>query len=312
MNVNQLTKIQVTSHLSKESFSDLIANAPLVAIDLLVRKKRGDLLLGLRSNPPARGTWFTPGGRIRKLESIADAFSRIALDELNQSLPFNDARLVGAFTHIYQDNIYASTDARMAKIETHYVVLAYELQVPDDFQIPQSTSQHTEFIWFNTSLEGEKRPRVFGYDIHENVLPYLGIARPVSESQYQVLNSRRDTFNNLLWQSPVVSLTAQAFLFAIILAKDTAAEGRFVACVLSIVVSLSSLHLMAKHRFMEQEHAKLLHMYEVDRGLYPANGKIQAPHFSLKASSYKLWRAVLWAFFVAAFLAPMLMKSGAV
>jgi colanic acid biosynthesis protein WcaH len=37
--------------------------------------------MGWRGNDPARGTWFVPGGRIRKNEKIADAFERIIRTE---------------------------------------------------------------------------------------------------------------------------------------------------------------------------------------------------------------------------------------
>ena len=39
-------------------------------------------LTGLRSNPPAQGAWFVPGGRIRKNEPLALALDRIAREEL--------------------------------------------------------------------------------------------------------------------------------------------------------------------------------------------------------------------------------------
>jgi colanic acid biosynthesis protein WcaH len=41
-----------------------------------------ELLLGLRNNRPAQGSWFVPGGAIRKGEPRAAALQRVAAREL--------------------------------------------------------------------------------------------------------------------------------------------------------------------------------------------------------------------------------------
>ncbi len=66
------------SKLSDKEFMNLIKNAPLVSIDLIVKNKKDEVLLGLRKNAPAKGTWFVPGGRIGKNETLQEAFKRIA------------------------------------------------------------------------------------------------------------------------------------------------------------------------------------------------------------------------------------------
>jgi colanic acid biosynthesis protein WcaH len=54
----------------------------IIAIDLIVHNKLGQILLGMRKNPPAQNTYFTPGGRAFKFESLNDAFARTIRDEL--------------------------------------------------------------------------------------------------------------------------------------------------------------------------------------------------------------------------------------
>lgn len=54
---------------------------PLVAIDLIVRSEE-KVLLGRRTNEPAKGFFFVPGGRIFKGETARTAFQRITLAEL--------------------------------------------------------------------------------------------------------------------------------------------------------------------------------------------------------------------------------------
>ncbi|MFZ9336231.1 MAG: biopolymer transporter ExbD [Burkholderiaceae bacterium] len=56
--------------LPENLFRSVVAHAPLVAIDLVVQDRQRRVLLGWRRNPPARGYWFVPGGRVRKDETL--------------------------------------------------------------------------------------------------------------------------------------------------------------------------------------------------------------------------------------------------
>lgn len=56
--------------LTSEGFCAVVRDAPLVAIDLLVRDPYRAVLAGRRRNPPAKDFWFAPGGRIRKGETL--------------------------------------------------------------------------------------------------------------------------------------------------------------------------------------------------------------------------------------------------
>ena len=60
--------------LGDKEFREIIKNAPLVSIDLIVKNREGKILLGLRINKPAQNTWFVPGGRIRKDETLDSVF----------------------------------------------------------------------------------------------------------------------------------------------------------------------------------------------------------------------------------------------
>ena len=138
-------------NISKTDLINIIRNAPLVSIDLVVKNKQGEVLLGLRSNKPAMGTWFVPGGRIRKGEHIQDAFKRIIKNEIGAEVNFAAGRFLGVFEHFYDDNF-----AGMPGFGTHYVVLGYELHLPDEVKEFQS-KQHHEFRWWKISdlLESE-------------------------------------------------------------------------------------------------------------------------------------------------------------
>jgi colanic acid biosynthesis protein WcaH len=130
-----------TGMLSPEAFLAVVRDAPLVAIDLLLEDPEGRLLVGLRCNEPARGFWFVPGGRVRKGERLAEALRRIAETELALPLALEACQLDGVHEHHYTTNFAGSEG-----IATHYVVLAYRLQLE---RIPalQPDGQHRELRW---------------------------------------------------------------------------------------------------------------------------------------------------------------------
>lgn len=108
--------------LPESDFLQLIRMAPLVAVDLVLKDRAGQVLLVQRKDEPARGYYFVPGGRIFKNETIAAAFQRIAKEELELLLGFDRAVLLGLYQHIYDSNRFD-----VAGLGTHYVVLAHEV-----------------------------------------------------------------------------------------------------------------------------------------------------------------------------------------
>jgi colanic acid biosynthesis protein WcaH len=128
--------------LDKQDFLTVVKNTPLVSIDLVVRSRRNEILMGKRLNQPAAGYWFVPGGRIYKSETLETAFLRITETELGTAHSIENTLLLNAFTHLYDDNF-----ANEPGIGTHYVVLAYQLSLDMDLgKLPQQ--QHCGYRWF--------------------------------------------------------------------------------------------------------------------------------------------------------------------
>mgnify|MGYP000016314200 CR=1 FL=1 len=130
------------SWLPAEHFSRIVADMPLVSIDLVVRNAQGDALLGQRLNRPAQGCWFVPGGRVRKSERLPEAFARLMREELGVGLAMSAARFLGPYEHHYPDN-FSGTD-----FSTHYVVLAYELTL-DVALSALPVQQHDAYRWWS-------------------------------------------------------------------------------------------------------------------------------------------------------------------
>src|SRR6516165_1995621 len=109
--------------LSHAELDAVIRLAPLVAINLIIRNARSEVLLGLRTNEPAKDRYFVPGRMITKNERLAEASARIVKNETGRAAKFEDARLLGVFEHFYDNN-----RSGKAGYGTHYVVLGYQLE----------------------------------------------------------------------------------------------------------------------------------------------------------------------------------------
>jgi len=123
--------------LDSQTFKTVVDSAPLVSIDLIA-ENGGKILLGKRKNRPARGFFFTTGGRIYKNECIDDAIKRISKDELGIEIDASP-KFIGVFEHFYDDGVFEG-------VSTHYVNLAYLCKVPHLKEL--SKEQHTAYKWF--------------------------------------------------------------------------------------------------------------------------------------------------------------------
>ena len=133
-----------TGFIPKEEYIEVINKTQIISTDFLIFNNDGQVLLGLRNNEPAKGTWFVPGGRVYKHEMIQDAVKRITKQELGKALEKTSD--LGVYHHIYPNNFANDNHG------THYVVFAVNivlesqdsydvLLVPDD--------QHSTLKWWN-------------------------------------------------------------------------------------------------------------------------------------------------------------------
>ena len=143
--------------LDDQIFKTVVDSAPLVSIDILL-KKDNKILLGKRINKPAQGYFFSTGGRVNKNETIGNAMARVALNELNIELKFMP-KFIGVFEHFYDDSMYKD-------VSTHYVNLAYEYEAEEVLDLP--TEQHNEYQWFTIDELLESK------QVHKYVKDYFG------------------------------------------------------------------------------------------------------------------------------------------
>ena len=146
---------------TNDEFVHVVRLAPLVSVDLIIRDADQNVLVAFRTNEPAKGVYFVPGGCIRKNETIENAFMRIIKNETGCSASFADARFLDVFQHFYPSSRYGSSGNG-----THYIVLAYEVRFDRRPRI-QLDGQHSAYRWMT---ESELKAAT---DVHENTKAYF-------------------------------------------------------------------------------------------------------------------------------------------
>ena len=130
------------------------------------------------------------------------------------------------------------------------------------------------------------------------------VPAPDPSAVYQTLSARRISYDQMMWQVPALSLTAQAFLVAIAVNTALSRVVRVLALFLAMVSGALAMQLMAKQRFHEQVDTAYLHKWEASSrtllvaGFAPhdhaiSSGKAASlgitPTRWVRASSYRCW-----------------------
>ena len=126
--------------------------------------RNAHLLLGRRTNRPAQGYWFAPGGRICKDEGLDAAFRRVSEAELGRSFERSGARLLDVYEHFYADSVFGDGEQHPG---THYVVLGYLLDIEEGDSLCPPADQHDGYRWW--SLDDMRASAL----VHPNTRAYL-------------------------------------------------------------------------------------------------------------------------------------------
>jgi hypothetical protein len=132
--------------------------------------------------------------------------------------------------------------------------------------------------------------------------------QPEHLASYQVIASRRLGYDTLMWQTPMLGLTAQAFLFSSALTPSESRTARLIAMCLALATSIISMQLMSKHRHHELADSLLLERFEMEHKLVALHARpdhrdvslhVRRPWY-IRLSSYRVWMAGLSLFAIAA------------
>lgn len=155
--------------LTDDRMKAQVRDGLIVSIDLLIRDSRDRWLLALRKNKPAQSAWFVPGGRVRKQESIAEAFERLVQFEFGVDLPYNQSQFHGVYVHYYDDNRWDESG-----FGTHYLVLAHRVRPESESMLGEilksekALEQHHQLQWFDREVA------LTASDVHPYTKIYIG------------------------------------------------------------------------------------------------------------------------------------------
>ena len=88
----------------------------------------------------------------------------------------------------------------------------------------------------------------------------------------QVASYRRYVTDQMMWQVPVLSLTAQSFLLTIAFGSGSRA-GRAISAGLAAVAAVAAVQLLLKHRYNEETASRALERLEREHHLTVIDGR---------------------------------------
>ena len=129
--------------IPRDEYATIAEHVPIVSVDLLVRMD-GGLVLGKRTNEPAKGEWFVPGGSVLKGETREEAVHRVAREELGCDVVIDQC--LGVYDHFYDAAASEGVESKQ------YLATAYVVTPTDD--VFCSDNQHTELRTFQEPFDG--------------------------------------------------------------------------------------------------------------------------------------------------------------
>ena len=85
--------------IPKEKYLRLVADLPILCVDVIIKNTKGEHLLLKRSNPPRENQWWVIGGRVLKGESLEKAAIRKIKEEVG--LKVKGLIPVGYYEEVY-------------------------------------------------------------------------------------------------------------------------------------------------------------------------------------------------------------------
>jgi ADP-ribose pyrophosphatase YjhB (NUDIX family) len=287
----------VTTHakgqgfLSAEDWQWASTHLPIACVDVLPVKRdptgRATHVGLIRRESPMGELWCHLGGRMLHGESLRHA----AIRQLEDSLDGVDSESIQAEPYFVNQYFQDSRPGMGFDPRKHAVAVCFIADISQDTQPTAHGAEAREFQWFAVnSLPGDaeiwpgtrymiERPQVEGSYADE------GLA-------YEALNARYISHNELMWQTPVLAMTAMAFLMTIALGQGNDYR-RALAAALSTMIAVISAQLMAKHSASQINDAEELLRIERRRGMPLLHDRPTRNHaaFSFRPDGLQAWFA---------------------
>lgn len=141
-------------HIPEDLFAEFTREMPECCVEIVVEHD-DTVLLARRTNAPAKGEWFWPGGRLYKGEELEHAAHRVAREELGIDIEI--LGLLGVYSHFWETSAVGDGPSR------HTVNIAYHVTPAEETPSIELDAQHDEYRFID-SIEP---------DLHEYVKQYL-------------------------------------------------------------------------------------------------------------------------------------------
>lgn len=142
--------------IPEDEFATILDRVPQVCVEVVLERAGEEgVLVARRTNEPASGEWFWPGGRLYKGERLVDAARRVAREELGVDATV-EGRL-GVYEHFWDRSRIDGVDSR------HTVNVVYRVRQTDPDAAIELDEQHDDYRFLTGDEAG----------LHEYVREYL-------------------------------------------------------------------------------------------------------------------------------------------
>ena len=132
----------MSEHIPLELYKQIHASLPIPCVDAVILNTNKEVLLCHRLNKPAQGTWWFPGGRVLKGETMEDAIVRKVKQETN--LDVDIVKQLGTDQTMFPDGPFGGP--------THTINTVFLVTIKDHTDIHPDI-QSDQIQWFTTIPE---------------------------------------------------------------------------------------------------------------------------------------------------------------
>lgn len=124
--------------IPKEEYENILKWLPILCVDCVITHE-GKCLLLRRTNDPAKGQYWFPGGRIQKNETIRDAAVRKAREETKLHCHYD--KIISIEETMFPKEGDMTCDVHTVNICCHLIAIS-----PEEIKIDNC---HDDYVWAN-------------------------------------------------------------------------------------------------------------------------------------------------------------------
>jgi ADP-ribose pyrophosphatase YjhB (NUDIX family) len=249
-----------TGRLSDTEWDRVQRTMPIACVDF-VPVRRGpsgaieEVGLILRATPfDHQSMWCHLGGRIHRDETIVDAVARHSHELIGGTLELPSESRPHAVMEWFPGDPGPDVDAAEHGVDPrkHAISVCYAVEATGDLHPAGREAEDFKWVrldelssvdtWPGTQTLIDKVVKAADADTSS--------LADIRRTAYAAVSARALNHNTLVWQTPALALTAEAFLLTIALGPASSPPARLIAAGLNFMLSVLCLQLMAKHRAM--------------------------------------------------------------